>query len=91
MKIKIAPNLNEVTLEKNVVSAEFNGMTISYTMPEDQYLEKNPLEVKQNLREGIALSSNLWFLEDLLNHHYGWEGKLTVGDNKTNELLYGKE
>lgn len=91
MKIKIAPNLNEVTLEKNVVSTKLNGMTISYTMPEDKYLEKNPLEVKQNLREGIALSSKLWFLEDLLNRHYGWEGKLVVRNTKTNELLYGKE
>ena len=74
--IKIAPDLNEVRLTKNVVSTEFNNMKISYTMPEDKYLQKNPLVVKQALRDGIALSSKLWFLEDLLNRHFEWEGKL---------------
>ena len=61
MKIKIAPNLNEVTLEKNVVSTKFNGMTISYTMPEDKYLEKNPLEVNPNfgfLRTCLIITTN---------------------------------
>lgn len=86
--IKIAPSLNEVAQTKNVVCTIFNGMKISYTMPEDRYMERNPLEVRKALCEGIALSSKLWFLEDLLNRFFGWEGKLVVRDERTNEILY---
>lgn len=87
--IKIAPSLNEVTLNKNVVSTEFNNMKISYVIPEDKYTEASQLVLRQNFSMGIALSSKLWFLEDLLNRHFGWDGKLTVTSLKTGEVLYG--
>lgn len=87
-KIAIAPKLNEVRIRKNVVSTKFNGLHIVYTMPENQYLQRNPLDVKQALRDGIAISSKLWFLEDLLNNYFKWDGHLKVTSLETNKVLY---
>lgn len=88
ISIAIAPKLNEVRIRKNVVSTKFNGLHIVYTMPENQYLQRNPLDVKQALRDGIAISSKLWFLEELLNNYFKWDGHLKVTNLETNKVLY---
>lgn len=86
--IKIAPHLEEVKITGNIVSAEFRGMSISYSMPEDKCAAIDPVTIKQNFCAGIALSSKLWFLEDLLNHRFLWEGKLKVTSLENGEVLY---
>lgn len=86
--ITLSPALSEVKIKKNVVSTDFNGMHIEYTMPEDRYLEKNPIEVRKALRDAIALSSKLYHPEELLNDFFKWDGTLKVTNAETGEQLY---
>lgn len=88
MKIKLAPNLEEIKVENNCVSTTFNGLNIEYTMPLDQYLTKNPTEVKKALQTGIALSSKLWTLEEVLNNYFKWNGLLLVTSAENGNILY---
>lgn len=86
--ITISPSLAEIQLKKNVVSTTFNGLRIEYTMPEDRYLEKNPLELKMALKDAIAISSKLYHPEEILNDFFKWDGTLKVTDAETGEQLY---
>lgn len=76
--IKIAPDLSEITLNKNIVSTDFNGLHIEYIMPAKEYLSHNPGEVKKALQTAIALSSKTWQIMDAMNGYFKWNGRLKV-------------
>lgn len=77
IRIKIAPDLKEVRLHKNVVSTEFNGMKLAYEMP-DEYQVYKVNAIKEAFRTAIAMVSKTTQIEWVLNEYFHWEGKLKV-------------
>ena len=69
--IKIAPDLNEITMSGNVMSTKFNGMKIEYIMSvkPDELSEDDVENLKRWLQAAIGMSSKSWqigtFMDEL--------------------------
>lgn len=73
--IKIAPDLEEVTVSGDSVTTSFAG-GITYTAPglgnyKDEY-------IRANFRAAIALSSKTWQIKALMDKHLNLEGTITT-------------
>lgn len=76
MEIKIAPELNEVVIDKYSIHTDWEG-GITYECPIDELRKKYTDEqLKADFCCAIALSSRFYQIEQLLNMHYKVEGKL---------------
>lgn len=73
-RIKIAPDLDEIFVEGNVMRTDF-ASGITYTAEGlDNY---KPEYLKEVFRAAIAIAGKHWILEDYLNNFLHLEGKIS--------------
>lgn len=66
--IKLAPDLEEFKVSKNVISVEFNGMKIKYIMAVEEDIDHETfVGVSKCLQAAIALSSKSWQISRLMD------------------------
>lgn len=58
--IKIAPDLDEITVSGNVVSTEFNGMKLEYVMAVPEIAEEDIEPIKECMQAAIGIASKAW-------------------------------
>lgn len=80
MKIKIAPDLEEITRDNNVFSCDFNNMHIEWCILEDcnDMKLKTEERLKQWLQTTIGMSSKMWQVPYLLNKHLPFASTIKV-------------
>lgn len=81
--IKIAPSLEEVTLEDGILKTHFNSMDIEYRLAAgvaEQYTHES---IRKGFCQAIALSGKLWQLPFLLNNN-GVHGECYVNGEHIN-------
>lgn len=68
-RIKIAPDIEEIKREANVLSCEFNGMAIKWCIGDDcsDMDEQTEQALKEWLQSAIAMSGKTWQLPYVLN------------------------
>lgn len=73
--IKLAPDLNEISVSGNVVSTEFNGMRIKYIMCVETIDPEDEEGIKKCLQGCIAMSSKTWQLQWGMDQSVKIDGK----------------
>jgi hypothetical protein len=74
VRIKIAPDLDEIFVEGNVMRTDF-ASGITYTAEGlDNY---KPEYLKEVFQTAIAMAGKRWILEDCLNNFLHLEGKIS--------------
>lgn len=74
MIIKIAPDVSEIKVRKNVISTTFNGVKLTYTC---ERLYRPVTALKSYFQQAIGMSSKTYQIERLLNAS-GIQGKLVA-------------
>ena len=81
-EIKIAPDLDEIKREGNVLSCEFNGMKIRWAIGDDcsDMDEWTERELKEWLRTAIGMSGKTWQVPYMLNKNLPFPSIVYVND-----------
>ena len=81
-EIKLAPNLNEIERDGNVLSCEFNGMKIRWAIGDDcsDLDEKTEHSLKEWLQTAIGMSGKMWQVPFILNKHLPFPSLVYVND-----------
>jgi len=71
IKIKIAPDIEEIKRDGNVLSCEFNNMKIKWCIGDDcsDIDESTERTLKQWLQTAIGMSGKMWQVPYMLNTH----------------------
>lgn len=88
--VKIAPDLEEIKREGNVLSCEFNNMHIKWAIADDcsDMDEDTEQTLKKWLQAGIAMSGKMWQLPFFLNKNLPFASEVYVNGEKVD---YPKE
>lgn len=89
-EIKIAPDLDEIEREGNVLKCEFNGMKIRWAIGDDcsDMDEKTEQALKSWLQTAIGMSGKMWQVPYMLNKNLPFPSKVYVNDK---EVDYPKD
>lgn len=72
--IKIAPDLDEIIVEANVMRTDFAG---GVTYEADGLNKYDERFLKESFQAAIAMAGKRWVLEQVLNAHFHLDGKIS--------------
>lgn len=86
MKVKIAPDLEEIKRDGNVFSCEFNGMAVRWCVATDceNMSADTEAKLKQWLQTVIGMSGKMWQVPFLLNKNLPFASEVYVNGEKVN-------
>ena len=90
IEIKLAPNMDEIKRDGNVLSCEFNGMKIRWAIGDDcsDIDDKTERSLKEWLQNAIGMSGKMWQVPFILNKNLPFPSKIYVNDK---EVDYPKD
>lgn len=87
MKIKIAPSIDEITRNENVLSCDFNNIHLKWVIAWDcsELSPDDDEHLKRWLCNAIAVSSKLWQVPFILNSNMPFKSEFYVDGEKIDD------
>ena len=84
IEVKIAPDLDEIKREGNVLECDFNDMHIKWVLAYDgnKITPADEDILKGALQGAIGMSGKLWQVPYILNKHLPFSSEVYVNDKK---------
>ena len=77
--IKIGPDLNEITVTMNKITAPFQDKTITYTLPEGMHLKREDVKiVREAFWDALLFATFPWQIANFMNILLGGTGLIEV-------------